>query len=430
MSKTGNQILLNEESKRDIVRQSELMESQGLRVLAAASGQNLDELTYLGYLGIYDAPRAGVSEAIEVMHEAGIQVKMVTGDSKMTAQSIAKKIGIIRTGFNIMSGQELNELYESRHMSELAKAERLNDVSVFYRMTPQHKVMIVKSLQLLGKVVAMTGDGVNDGVALKKADIGIAMGITGTDVCKEAADVILMDDNLSTIVVALEEGKGIYHNIRNFIRFQLSTSIAALSLIAVSTIIHIPNPLNAMQILYINILMDGPPAQSLGVEKVDQDILRQPPRNVKEPMLTFDLMVNIIVSAAVILAGTLYVFMTEMRDGLVTPRDTTMTFTCFVFFDLFNALTCRSQTKSIFEIGFFTNKAFLYAAGASVAGQMLVIYCPPFQSIFQTEALYMEDMIFLVLLSSTVFIVSEFMKLFKSRIFKRKLLHGTSIYLV
>lgn len=429
-SNCGSPEKLGESRKQDFLRQSEMLESQGLRVLAAASGPNLDCLTYLGHIGIYDAPRNGIKEAIEVLQNGGIQIKMVTGDSKTTAQSIAKMLGIIKQGHYSMSGHDIDELMADSNLSLLAKAEKMANVSVFYRVTAQHKVTIVKMLQSLGYVTAMTGDGVNDSVALKKANIGIAMGIAGTDVCKEAADVILMDDNLATIVVALEEGKGIYHNIRNFIKFQLSTSIAALSLIAISTILHIPNPLNAMQILYINILMDGPPAQSLGVEKVDEDVLRQPPRNVKESVLTRDLLISVLISASIILGGTLIVYIHEMNDGVVTPRDTTMTFTCFVLFDLFNALACRSQTKSIFEIGLFSNRAFILAASGSIAGQLLVIYCPPLQMIFQTEALSLIDILFLVALSSTVFIASELMKLFKSRMFTRKLLHRTSIYMV
>lgn len=319
-SRAGSQDQLNESQKQDIICHSEMIESSGLRVLGIAAGNTVDDLIFLGFLGIFDAPRTGVREAVKVLQEGGIQIKMVTGDSKITAQSIAKMVGIMRSsGYAAMSGREIDELLSNPNLSNLEKAERIEDVPVFYRVTPHHKVTIVKMLQSLHYVTAMTGDGVNDGIALKKADIGIAMGTTGTDVCKEAADVILMDDNLATIVVALEEGKGIYHNIRNFIRFQLSTSIAALSLIAVSTILHIPNPLNAMQILYINILMDGPPAQSLGVEKVDQDVLKQPPRNIKEPVLTSELLISVLVSASIILFGTLIVFISEVGISTSSP---------------------------------------------------------------------------------------------------------------
>lgn len=183
----------------------------------------------------------------------------------------------------------------------------------------------------------------------------------------------------------------------------------------------IPNPLNAMQILWINIIMDGPPAQSLGVEAVDQDVLKQKPRNVKQPMITRAVIINVLLSASIIILGTLWVFQREMADGSLgkTKRDTTMTFTCFVFFDMFNALSCRSQTKSIFKIGFFTNKMFLLAVGFSVIGQLLVIYFPPLQMVFQTEALTGMDLVFLVSLTSTVFIVSELKKWFERAIEQR-----------
>ncbi|XP_037935641.1 calcium-transporting ATPase type 2C member 1-like [Teleopsis dalmanni] len=297
-----------------------------------------------------------------------------------------------------------------------------NNVSVFYRVTPRHKLDIVKSLQRTGNIVGMTGDGVNDGVALKKADIGIAMGKNGTDVCKEAADMILVNDDFHTIIAAIEEGKAIFYNIRNFVRFQLSTSIAALSLIALATLMGIANPLNAMQILWINIIMDGPPAQSLGVEPVDHDVLKQKPRNVKQPMITKSVIVNVLLSASIIILGTLWVFQREMADGTLgkTKRDTTMTFTCFVFFDMFNALSCRSQTKSVFKIGLTSNKMFLMAVGFSIIGQMLVIYFPPLQMVFQTEALSVYDILFLLSLTSSVLIVAEIKKWFE-RTMERKL---------
>lgn len=272
----------------------------------------MKELTFVGMVGLYDPPKTGVAEAIKILQDSGVDIKMVTGDAKATATSIARNLGLIRPGFiDVMSGKELDQLNESK-LDIISKGERLENVSVFYRVTPLHKVTIVKMLQARGLITAMTGDGVNDGVALKKADIGIAMGLAGTDVCKEAADMILLDDNLATLTYAIEQGKGIFFNIRNFISFQLSTSIAALSLIAISTMMQIPNPLNAMQILYINIIMDGPPAQSLGVETVDQDVLKQPPRSIKEPVLTLDLLVNVVISSSVIIFGTLLVFVSEV----------------------------------------------------------------------------------------------------------------------
>ncbi|KAK3716112.1 hypothetical protein QZH41_019645, partial [Actinostola sp. cb2023] len=313
------------------------MSSSGLRVIAFATGEDLQQLTFLGVVGLLDPPRPGVKEAVRTLQDSGVVVKMITGDARETAISIAEILGIHTNDKPTLSGDELEAL-DSYQLSSV-----INQVTVFYRVSPRHKVMIVKALQELGHVVAMTGDGVNDAVALKRADIGIAMGKTGTDVSKEAAGMILVNDDFNTILAAIEEGKGIYYNIKNFVRFQLSTSIAAISLITISTLLKLPNPLNAMQILWINIIMDGPPAQSLGVEPVHRDVMTKPPRNVKDPMITKSLLMKVLVASTLIVTGTLWMFWREMRDNVITRRDTTMTFTCFVFFDMFNALSCRSQ---------------------------------------------------------------------------------------
>jgi Ca2+-transporting ATPase len=251
------------------------------------------------------------------------------------------------------------------------------------------------------------------------ADIGIAMGIAGTDVSKEAAAMILVDDELSTIVVAIQEGKCIFFNIRNFLKFQLSTSFAALFIVAFATLLGLPAPLNAMQILWINIIMDGPPAQSLGVEAVDEDIVRLPPRKRDAPVVSRELLQNAILSAFVVSCGTLWVYSGLMLDGEVTRRDTTMTFTTFVLFDLFNALSCRSQSKSIFEVGFLSNPTFLIAVGLSLIGQLLVIYFPPLQSIFHTESIGFYDMFSIVVLCSSVFWLDELRKLWAKGYFTK-----------
>ncbi|EDO35616.1 predicted protein [Nematostella vectensis] len=390
------------------------MSSRGLRVIAFAHGEDLQQLTYLGIMGLLDPPRNGVREAVRTLLDSGVQVKMITGDSRETAITIAELLGIHFKGRPTLSGEELEAL-DGLQLSTI-----IDQVSVFYRVSPRHKVAIVKALQQHGHVVAMTGDGVNDAVALKRADIGIAMGKSGTDVSKEAAEMILVDDDFNTIMAAIEEGKGIFYNIKNFVRFQLSTSIAAISLITISTFLKLPNPLNAMQILWINIIMDGPPAQSLGVEPVDSDVMRRPPRNVKSPMITKTLIAKVISAALLIVCGTLWVFWREMRDNIITPRDTTMTFTCFVFFDMFNALSCRSQEKSIFQVGFLTNRMFLYAVGGSLIGQFLVIYFAPLQAVFQTEALHITDILLLLAVSSSVFIVDEIRKFITYRVSKRR----------
>ncbi|XP_069492334.1 calcium-transporting ATPase type 2C member 2 isoform X2 [Ambystoma mexicanum] len=318
------------------LQEEKSMGSLGLRVLALASGSELGRLMFLGLVGIIDPPRDGVKEAVQILLESGVAMKMITGDALETAVAIGRTIGLCNGKLKAMSGEELDRL------EEVDLPSIVKQVSVFYRTSPKHKLKIIKALQHNGAIVGMTGDGVNDAVALKSADIGVAMGKTGTDVSKEAADMILVDDDFTTIMSAIEEGKGIFHNIKNFVRFQLSTSISALSLITLSTVLNLPNPLNAMQILWINIIMDGPPAQSLGVEPVDKDAVKQPPRNAKEAILNKTLILKILLSAVIIISGTLFVFWKEIPDGKVTPRTTTMTFTCFVFFDMFNALSCRS----------------------------------------------------------------------------------------
>uniref|UniRef100_A0A1L8DF23 Calcium-transporting ATPase n=2 Tax=Nyssomyia neivai TaxID=330878 RepID=A0A1L8DF23_9DIPT len=412
----GGQIVpLTKKNEAEFMTEAYEVARKGLRVLALAKGKSFQDLIFMGIVGITDPPRPLVRESIEILMRSGVRVKMVTGDSQETAIAIASLIGLDVVHQQSLSGQEMDQ------MSDIQLEKIINSVSVFYRVTPKHKLAIVKALQQTGNIVGMTGDGVNDGVALKRADIGIAMGKNGTDVCKEAADMILVDDDFHTIIAAIEEGKAIFYNIRNFVRFQLSTSIAALSLIALATLMGIANPLNAMQILWINIIMDGPPAQSLGVEPVDQDVLKQKPRNVRQPMITRSVIVNVLLSASIIILGTLWVFQREMADGSggKTKRDTTMTFTCFVLFDMFNALSCRSQTKSVFQIGFFTNKMFLLAVGFSLLGQLLVIYFPPLQMVFQTEALTAMDLLFLVSLTSSVFIVSELKKWFERSMERR-----------
>ncbi|XP_048694703.1 calcium-transporting ATPase type 2C member 1 isoform X1 [Caretta caretta] len=412
----GQTLPLTQQQREQYQQEKISMGSAGLRVLTLASGPELGQLTFLGLVGIIDPPRTGVKEAVTTLIASGVAIKMVTGDSQETAIAIASRLGLYSKNSQSFSGEEIDTL-DIQQLSQIVPK-----VAVFYRASPRHKLKIVKSLQNNGAVVAMTGDGVNDAVALKAADIGVAMGQTGTDVCKEAADMILVDDDFQTIMSAIEEGKGIYNNIKNFVRFQLSTSIAALTLISLATLMNLPNPLNAMQILWINIIMDGPPAQSLGVEPVDKDVIRKPPRNLKDSILTKNLIAKILVSSIIIVFGTLFVFWRELRDNVITPRDTTMTFTCFVFFDMFNALSSRSQTKSVFEIGLCSNKMFCYAVLGSIMGQLLVIYFPPLQKVFQTESLSVLDLLFLLGLTSSVCIVAEIMKVVersKEKIHKR-----------
>jgi len=290
-------------------------------------------------------------------------------------------------------------------------AAMIEDVVVCYRTSPRHKLSIVRALQSRGHVVAMTGDGVNDAPALKAADIGVAVG-SGTDVAKEASAMIVVDDDFSTIVSAIEEGKSIFYNIKNFLTFQLSTSVAALSLVALNNMVGRPNPLNPMQILWINIIMDGPLAQSLGVELVDSSVMKRPPRRRSEDIITRPLLARVITSGILILIGTMYVFVHEMEDGEISKRDLTMTFTTFVMFDMFNSLVCRHNSRCFYEIPLTTNTAFLLAMTFSLLGQFLVIYFPPLQNVFRTVPLLWEDIAFVVFLSSTMLVVDTVRKAF------------------
>lgn len=378
------------------------MMNLGLRVLAIAKGEKTpDELIFLGLVGISDPPRPSAAKAVAELRERGVEVKMITGDAKETALAIASKLGIGRDF--AVSGADISKL-DVMELVPLA-----NKANVFYRTSPQHKLKIIKALQISGRTVGMIGDGVNDAVAVKKADIGIAMGINGTDVCREAADMVLLDDNLRTIVPAIEEGKSIFYNIRNFVTFQLSTSIAALSLIALTTLFGLPSPLNAMQVLWINILMDGPPAQSLGLEPNDPDLTKGNPRPRGQKLLNKSIITRILVNAFLILCGTMWVLTREyLDDGKLSDHERTMTFTCFVFFDMMNALACRSQTKSIRHLP--PNKPLFVAIGLSIFAQVLVVYWGPLQSVFQTQALTFGDMVTIILISSSVLIASELLK--------------------
>ncbi|KAJ5038683.1 uncharacterized protein L3040_006363 [Drepanopeziza brunnea f. sp. 'multigermtubi'] len=454
LTKDGREVVLDSTKRQEALDAAEKLASEGLRVLGFASGpvarhgRSLSAvsrsstptikqaephvshgedvykgLVFAGLVGMSDPPRPGVKKAIRRLMRGGVKVIMITGDAETTAVAIGKKLGMAiapqrghtanqNAVHSVLSGAEIEEMSAEELEAAIA------NTSIFARTSPDHKMKIIRALQARGDIVAMTGDGVNDAPALKKADIGISMGRQGTDVAKEAADMILTDDDFSTILKAIEEGKGIFNNIQNFLTFQLSTSAAALSLVLLCTSFGFKNPLNAMQILWINIIMDGPPAQSLGVEPVDPDVMNRPPRTRNAPVLTLPLIIRVLTSASIIMLGTLGIYIHEMTsDNQITKRDTTMTFTCFVLFDMFNALNCRSESKSVLrgEVGLFSNTLFNWAVSLSLGGQVLVIYFPWLQEVFQTEGLGVGDLLLLVAIASSVFWVDEGRKWWKSR---------------
>jgi len=333
---------LDAATQKTILNRAAEISNKGLRVIAMAygfpsqpNGKAADtndseaSLVFAGFQAMMDPPRRGVAHAISALHGAGVQIVMITGDAESTALAIARELGLkvrpssgshngLPGSSSCMLGSQVDQL------SERELVERVPGVTVYARTTPRHKMAIVKAWQIRGAVVAMTGDGVNDSPALKMADIGISMGKSGTDVAKEAADVILVDDDFSSILPAVEEGKSIFYNIQNFLSFQLSTAVAALSLITLSTILQLTNPLNAMQILFINILMDGPPAQALGVDPVDKEIMRRPPRKKGTSVISGRLLGRVGFSAACIVFGVLFIFGYESSDGSMSKRDQTM----------------------------------------------------------------------------------------------------------
>merc|ERR1712137_784887 len=403
---SGSTLGLTEAKANQILEHASLFGRAALRVVAVARGKKPDNLVFLGLLCMIDPPKEGVRKAIQIASESGVKVVMITGDAKETAISVAKKISVADDQSLAFSSEELIGSTEQQ------LASIVDHVSVFYRVSPEHKMNIVKAFQDRGHVVAMTGDGVNDAPALKIADIGIAMGL-GTDAAKEASEMILVDDNLSTIIAAIEEGKSIYNNIKNFLRFQLTTSIATLSMIAASTVFGFPSPLNPIQILWINIIMDGPPAQSLGVEPFDKAVLSQPPRKAKDPVFTPEMAISIVITAAVMVIGTLATFYYHLEDDNL-PRASTIAFTTFVMFQLFNAMNCRSETRSAFKVGLTSNKFFVLAIVGCILMQIAAIYLPLFQMLFETEGLAIRDLYYSTLIGSSVFFMDEFRKYARS----------------
>ncbi|MBM53581.1 MAG: hypothetical protein CMB36_00930 [Euryarchaeota archaeon] len=470
----GELVEISEEDLKAASVRNKEMGSQSMRVIALAARKLHEdeditdisvvenELIFLGLVGIMDPPRPEVKEAIRICQEAGIRVKMITGDHHMTASAIGQELAIDGAEKNPVSGAEL------RSMTDETLSESV-DKAIFSRVTPDQKMRIVSSLQERGEIVAMTGDGVNDAPALSGANIGIAMGISGTDVAKDAADMVLQDDNFANIVHAVEEGRKIYQNIRNFVRYQVSTNVAAVALIVISTFIFgWELPLTATQILVINILMDGPPAVALGVEKRHGNVMARPPRPVDEGLpnprdigLIFYLGAVMVIGTLIVffLAGggvygpgnecTLAPFATEADAGFsvadclagdeqamdaynVYAEDTfanaqTMTFTVFIVFQLFNVLNCRSEKESLFSLGLFSNGAINYAILASGFLLFLFVHFATFPlpligiefgNLLSTTPLEGIDWLVLIAVASTVFLVEEFRKLMiKSRFF-------------
>ncbi|WP_199849814.1 cation-translocating P-type ATPase [Blastococcus sp. Marseille-P5729] len=363
------------------------------------------DLTLYALIGIVDPPRSEAADAIREAHEAGIRVHMITGDHLVTASAIADTLGI---GGDHASGAELDELDDDQ------LRERSENLGVLARVAPEHKIRVVKSLQDRGHVVAMTGDGVNDAPALKQADIGVAMGITGTDVSKGAARMILTDDNFATIVEAVRLGRGIYDNVLKFVRFQLTTSWGFVMMFLAASAFGIAGgaPFTALQILWVNIIMDGPPALALGVEPADKDVMKRPPRPAGEHLLTRGRVIGIAGGALWMSVATLLVilFADEVFPGISDAAVTTLAFTTFVFFQVFNLLNVRSD-ESVFSRRSLTNPAIWISLAVVLVFQVLVVELAFLQNIFSTAGLSSQQWAFAVAVGSSILWLEEIRKL-------------------
>ena len=373
--------------------------SDGLRVLAFAYRkleknyklENVEEnLVFVGLVGMIDPPRKETKEAIRICQGAGIRIVMITGDHKLTAEAVAKEVGIAS---KIATGMEIDKL-DDKELGVL-----LEKVSIFARVSPQHKLRIVGALKKKGLIVAVTGDGINDAPALKKADIGISMGIKGTDVAKEASDMVLLDDNFSTIVSSVEEGRGIYDNIKKFVRYLLAANFGEVPIIALALLAGFPLPLLPLHILWLNLVTDGLPALALSVDPKEKDIMsRKPSRGFLKNSIAFILVAGFISTVA-----TLGIFLHSLPSGLEKAR--TMAFTTIVTFELLLVFNARSEKKSIFKNNPLSNKMLILAILSSVALQLLVIYLPTLQPVFDTVSLSLNDWLLIVLFASPALLV-------------------------
>jgi len=392
------------------------LSSNALRVLALAY-RRLDalpdnpspdleqDLVFVGLMGMIDPARPEVRDAIALSRHAGIRPVMITGDYQNTAVAIAKELNLLRPDSKVLSGTDLNQL------GDVEFANVVEEVDVYARVSPQHKVRIVEALRDKGHIVAMTGDGVNDAPALKRADIGIAMGITGTDVSKETADMVLTDDNFASIVSAIEEGRIIYSNIRKFVFYLLSCNMGEILVVFIATLAGLPLPLTAIQLLVVNLLTDGAPALALGVEKGDPDTMDRPPRPVNEPVINREMVIGTIVEGVAIAAVTLAAFLIGLRvfpDNLIGAQ--TMAFATLNVTQLFRAYTSRSEHYSLWTIGVFSNKYMQYAVLVSLVILLAIMYVPALNSIFDTIPLKWDHWTEILLLSLIPSVIAEITK--------------------
>ena len=389
--------ILDDETKQMILEKVGEMSGHELRVIGFAykirdEMECETDLTFTGLLGLMDPPKKDAKKAVSDCINAGIDVVMITGDHEKTACAIARELGILTTG-KIITGAELEELSEEEYL-KIAK-----DIQVYARVKPAQKMRIVEALKKLGNIVAMTGDGVNDAPALKKASIGVAMG-DGTDVAKEASDMILQNNDFATIVKAVEGGRKIYDNIKRFVKYQVSTNVGAILTIVGTSLLNLPLPFNPAQLLWLNIVMDGPPAQMLGIEGAERDIMQRPPET--GDILTKNTLLQILFLGLVMAIGTIAVFCWKIYGGADTKNAMTVAFTLFVVYQLLNAFNGRADSEK--------SSKFLYLGIIiSFILQLLILYIPQLQTIFRTTSIGIMDWIVIVIVASTILIAQKIM---------------------
>lgn len=417
ISLSTKNILLTKKSKTDILGVNESMAQEALRVLGVAykklntsnyKQEDIENnLIFVGLIGMIDPPRKEVAGAVQKCKMAGIKTIMITGDHKTTATTIARELAIYSKGDRVLTGDELEKMGEVG-LSSIAK-----DVSVYARVTPKHKLMIVKALKAKGHIVAMTGDGVNDAPAIKESDIGISMGLTGTDVTKEASSMILMDDNFATIVAAIEEGRVIYSNIRKFIRYLLACNIGEVLTMFLGMLMGLPLPLLPIQVLWVNLVTDGLPAMALGLEPAEKDIMMIPPRGSKEKIFSGGLLFLIILRGVLLSVSTLAVFISIIYFTLDITLARTGAFMTLVLTQLTHVFECKSERKTLFHIPFFNNIYLILAVICSFLMMLAVVYIPSLQPLFKTTALTLNEWLIIIGFTLIGPAVSSFIRLKK-----------------
>lgn len=413
----GQVVLLTDEYKNKILQAIEKMSLNALRCIAGAykengliKGKKLEsDLIFIGVAGIIDPPRKEVKDAVLECKLAGIKPIMITGDHKNTAFAIAKELDICKYQSEVVTGAELDT------MSESELEGKLKSTSVFARVSPNHKLRIVKSFKNLNYVVAMTGDGVNDAPAVKEADIGISMGISGTDVTKEASSMILLDDNFATIVAAVEEGRVIYDNIRKFIRYLLSCNLGEVLTMFLASLFYLNTPLLPIQILLVNLATDGLPAIALGVDPADKDIMNQRARDKGEGVFGRGLMEKILIRGTLIGVCTILAFITGRYYGMSLTVCRTLALSTLILSQLAHVFECRSEKHSIFEINIFTNIYLVGAVMISIIMLVSVIYIPGLQNIFHTMPLKFNHWVIVIFFSGVIFFINSVYLFFQKK---------------